>query len=205
MPCATHPEVVTGLDTCSRCGKEFCQDCIIPLRGQPVCGACKREMVADIRSNVTEELDLAGAGARLGGNLIDSLVMGFGAGLLVAVILPLVLAGMGTAPRGHGHGGPSIALLLLVELGVILLVACYEPLMLAARGQTLGKMAVGIKVVRPDLRPISRGQAWGRGLGRLLLGFIPFVGLIDVLMVFSARRQTLHDRMAGTIVVKVSR
>ena len=38
--------------------------------------------------------------------------------------------------------------------------------MLSRRGQTLGKIALKIKVVRPDGSPITTGQAWGRSLLR---------------------------------------
>ena len=37
-------------------------------------------------------------------------------------------------------------------------------------GQTVGKMALRLRVVRPDGSPITTGQAWGRAVMRLVLG-----------------------------------
>lgn len=38
--CLQHPHVPAAR-TCDRCGGPFCDDCLVPLRGQTLCGACK--------------------------------------------------------------------------------------------------------------------------------------------------------------------
>jgi len=85
---------------------------------------------------------------------------------------------------------------------VIAGVVAYEGLMLSRGGQTLGKMAAHIRVVAADGSPISAGQAWGRAVSRAVLGYVPGLGLVDVLMVFSDGHRTLHDRIASTRVVQ---
>jgi hypothetical protein len=75
-----------------------------------------------------------------------------------------------------------------------------------ARGRTLGKMALGLRVVRDDGGPIGFRQALVRGLAGLVLekpGLIfPFTTVIGVLtMVFSSREKRLGDMMAGTFVL----
>ncbi|MEW6033948.1 MAG: RDD family protein [Chloroflexota bacterium] len=69
------------------------------------------------------------------------------------------------------------------------------------RGQTLGKMAVGIKVVRTN----ALNPDWSVVLLRLLgyavspaLLFIPFLWVA-----FDARKQGLHDKLADTYVIMV--
>ena len=79
--------------------------------------------------------------------------------------------------------------------------AAYEALMLTAFGQTLGKMAMGIRVVQSDGSKIQPGQAWKRGILRNVLQITQIGGLIDALMIFSGNRATLHDRFATTAVV----
>ncbi len=69
-------------------------------------------------------------------------------------------------------------------------------------GQTLGKKALGIRVVSPDGSPVTAKQAWGRGLARTLMQLTRILGLIDTLMIFSKPRTTLHDRIAKTRVVR---
>ncbi len=83
----------------------------------------------------------------------------------------------------------------------ILIVACYFSLFVAWRGQTPGKMSLGLRIVRVDGERVAFARAlvrWvGQALGALLFG-------IGFLMVaFSRRKQGLHDKLAGTYVVRV--
>jgi uncharacterized RDD family membrane protein YckC len=76
----------------------------------------------------------------------------------------------------------------------------YEGFMLQKRGQTLGKMALGLKVVTPDGGEISRGQAWARPALRLVLGTCM---IIDYLAALVTRERTcLHDMIVKTRVVR---
>jgi Tfp pilus assembly major pilin PilA len=64
----------------------------------------------------------------------------------------------------------------------------------------LGKRAVGIKVTDLHGERIDFGRALGRMFGHIL-SFITFsIGF--AMAVFTERRQTLHDKLAGTLVVK---
>jgi uncharacterized RDD family membrane protein YckC len=73
----------------------------------------------------------------------------------------------------------------------------------ARNGQTIAKKMLGIKVVRTDGSPASLGRIfWLRNVVNTLLGIIPLYGLIDVLLIFGAERQCIHDKIADTIVVK---
>ena len=80
--------------------------------------------------------------------------------------------------------------------------------LISTRGQTLGKMIFGIRIVRAD-----NGQYPGFLRGWLLRNFvpgivecIPFLGgfffLVDVCFIFGAERRCLHDLIAGTRVVE---
>jgi uncharacterized RDD family membrane protein YckC len=52
----------------------------------------------------------------------------------------------------------------------------YEALMAGKlNGQTLGKKALKIRIVRPDGSPISMRQAWGRALTRQLFLFLQLI------------------------------
>jgi uncharacterized RDD family membrane protein YckC len=79
----------------------------------------------------------------------------------------------------------------------------YEGLMLAARGQTVGKIAMKVKVVRPDGSDISTGQAWGRAAMRHVL--VSCLCIINYLPAFfTLEKTTLHDMVASTRVVNWS-
>ncbi len=83
----------------------------------------------------------------------------------------------------------------------ILIVVCYFTVFVAWRGQTPGKMLLGLRILRATGEEVTFAQAlirWmAQGLGALLFG-------IGFLMVaFSRRKQGLHDKLAGTYVVRV--
>jgi uncharacterized RDD family membrane protein YckC len=194
MPCQNHPEVSTGLVTCSSCHATFCSNCVVMLGGSPVCAQCKVQRVRDIQSGVpVGRLDLAGIGRRFGGIFIDSLVM-YAIFLVVMIPVGVVAAFAGGDPD---NPVPAAAILLGYLLGIGTLVA-YEAVMLSWRGQTLGKMAVKVKVVNPDGTDIRAGQAWVRGLAKMFLGFM---GATYWPALFTKEKTCLHDMLAKTRVV----
>lgn len=72
-----------------------------------------------------------------------------------------------------------------------------------AGGQTLGKMAAGIKVVTADAsRPLNLGQAAMRTLVWLALAVPAGLGFLTAFL--TPDRRGLHDRVAGTRVVRAS-
>ncbi|MBO9617624.1 MAG: RDD family protein [Niabella sp.] len=65
---------------------------------------------------------------------------------------------------------------------------------------TLGKMALGLKVTNTHGQPISFLNATGRFFAKYLSAIILFIGYLMVL--WDDKRQGLHDKLAGTLVVK---
>lgn len=77
-------------------------------------------------------------------------------------------------------------------------------------GQTIGKRALGLRIVCSDGTRAPLGRIWWRRIvipG--LIGAVPLVGhvfaLADAALVFTDRRRTIHDRIADTIVVDLRR
>ena len=79
----------------------------------------------------------------------------------------------------------------------------YPIFFLGKWGQTLGKMAVGVKVVSPDGERIGYGRAAGRVLAEIVTGFTIGIGYLMVL--WDDERRSLHDRIASTRVVNVQK
>ena len=77
----------------------------------------------------------------------------------------------------------------------------YEASMESSSKQaTLGKMALGLKVTDEAGRRISFARASGRFFSKLVSRVILYVGYI--MAGFTARKQALHDMIAGTLVVR---
>ena len=143
---------------------------------------------------------LGGLGRRLVARIIDT--------LLVAVVgVPLSLIADAASSRNHN------VITFVVEVVLGLLGFVYEGLMLTrARGRTVGKMVMGIRVAMladgavPVGRPgwIRSGVYWLPGLLSALC--IPAIfSLLNVLWCTWDRpyRQCLHDKAAKTVVVRV--
>jgi uncharacterized RDD family membrane protein YckC len=196
MPCQNHPEVNDGLVRCTRCNRLFCGDCVIQLRGFYYCAGCKGEHVRDVQSGTAPgALDLATVGRRWGGSIVDTLA-------LYVVYIPATIgfAAVSNGAPGHAQPGLLIILFYAVLLGIPVV---YEGLMVSSRGQTLGKMAVGIKIVSPDGSAVSPGQAWGRAVVKMALGTCAGITFLPAL--FTKDRTTIHDMVAKTRVVRVQR
>ncbi|MDY6947654.1 MAG: RDD family protein [Pseudomonadota bacterium] len=82
-----------------------------------------------------------------------------------------------------------------------LVLAGYGALMWKLRGTTIGGIICNLRVVRTDGRDIEWETAIVRALG-CFLSLIP-LGLGFIWMVFDNNRQTWHDKIAGTVVVRV--
>ncbi len=94
-----------------------------------------------------------------------------------------------------------IGLVLFINAVFIIIEWLYYALMESSSKQgTLGKMALGLKVTDLNGNRISFGRATGRYFGRILSGMIFNIGFL--MIAFTAKKQGLHDIIAGTLVVK---
>ena len=197
MICLNHVDVTEGVRRCSRCGNPFCPDCLVTIQGRPFCATCKTEQLLDVRSGVDRtRLVYAGFWSRLGAQVLDGLIVGIPAYAIFFAVFSVALNAM------QRQATPPNALLLLAAyVPFYLFPILYEALMLTLKdGQTVGKMALRLRVVRPDGSRISAAQAWGRAVMRLVLGCLVVVDVIPYF--FTDEKTTLHDIVAGTRVVE---
>jgi uncharacterized RDD family membrane protein YckC len=76
----------------------------------------------------------------------------------------------------------------------------YALLQSSSRQATLGQLALGLRVTDLEGRRISFARASGRHFATVLTGLTFGIGY--VMMLFTTRKQTLHDLIAGTLVVR---
>ena len=135
----------------------------------------------------------AGVGSRFLAVTIDLLILM----VIDAVVIyfTMQICGIAVEDLDILPKGPLLAFLLVQNGGYLVA--------FTAGGQTLGKMAVGIRVVPADEgTSLDLGRAFLRELVWLLLA-VP-VGLGFVTALFSRGHRGLHDRFAGTRVVRAS-
>lgn len=99
-----------------------------------------------------------------------------------------------------------ILLILLIHLTgplFVLVWAAYHVAMWAWRGTTVGGIVMGIKIVRTDGRPIDFPVALVRSLSSFFSAFALFLGFFWA--GWDKDRQAWHDKIAGTVIVRVPR
>jgi uncharacterized RDD family membrane protein YckC len=154
--------------------------------------------VAAVRTGISgapNETAYAGWGSRLGAWLLDWII----------IFVPVIALGLGlrlaTGTFDEEGQGPE----LLVGLAAIPLAPLYFALCHAgARGQTLGKRATRISVKDERTRGrLSLGRSLGRAYLTALLWWAFYVGgILDALWpLWDSKKQALHDKAVGSIVV----
>ena len=111
-------------------------------------------------------------------------------GILAAIAIPLMVA------TGQRAAGAAVFLALMLFLGAF--VVAYSIWMHGRWGQTLGKMALGMQVVRVDGAPLGYGGATLRWLGSVLSAVIFMIGYI--MAGLRSDKRALHDLIAGSRV-----
>lgn len=144
-------------------------------------------------------IELAERGTRLVAVIVDGL----------ATLVPIACMGAIGAAVASAADGEDVAEVVAVFCFVLggigsFAVAIYNMVLTANTGETIGKRMFRIRVVKE-----SDGSPPGfvhgvllRNWVMILLNNVPFVGLIDVLMIFGDKRQCLHDMIASTRVIK---
>jgi len=181
-------------------------------------GVIEQNRFAPPRAEVEDSIETgtglveAGRGERFLATLIDGLVPTVVIlAILAAVAIPAYenyrqqqVPGIEPPPLGSGHHVTATWAWLggFALLGYFI----YSVVLVYLYGQTFGKRAMGIRVVRTDGARVAFSRfIFLRWLPIAMIGSIPFVGwiasLLDPLLIFRESRLCLHDDIAGTRVV----
>ncbi len=124
----------------------------------------------------------AGAGGRFLGLLIDGIILS-----VIGWIIGYVI------PNGQQSG--------LSSLVSIALSIAYQVYFFTSTGQTLGMKVMNTKLVDGNGQLLSMGSAVVRVIGSYVSAFILLIGYF--MFFWDSKKQTLHDKMASSYVVKV--
>lgn len=179
-------DAIGTLTHCPACGKRL-------LVGEHACSGCGHALPAGAKAWAPEEdssyLAYAGFGRRLNAYSID----------MVIVAVAAFALGFGTGFSFAAFGGALLsAYFMAVGVGLVLLWLYYALTESLFQG-TPGKLMTGLMVTDLNGRPISFWRATVRFLAMIPSGLI----LIGYLMpLWTEKRQTLHDKLAGCLVVE---
>ena len=143
---------------------------------------------------------------RLVAFIIDNIVISFPtmllSGVLAALFMPQLLSSMEAEPSPQSISAllSTYGFVMLLNLVSALFFWLYYAFMeSSAKQATLGKMAMGIKVVDEHGQRISFARATGRTFAKIISYTILYFGFF--MAAFTKKRQALHDLIATTYVV----
>ena len=146
---------------------------------------------------VVLELETAGVASRVFSGLIDGAIQ-------VVLYVVLVLVVLLALSPGGGNGVDSDVGAAVAGLALFLVVFLY-PLVseMVGRGRTIGKLAMGLRVVTIEGAPIRFRHAALRAMGGLVDKWVPPGGLVGTFFVLGTpNRQRIGDLLAGTLVIR---
>ncbi len=163
---------------------------------------------------------LASWGSRVGAYLIDSILLGIPMLFFAWDQMRPVIASLsqpGAIDPITGQTDPELlrqtiadtaGMQLKFSLISVLLATVYYVVCHGSMGQSLGKMLLGIKLVRADGANPTFADAFKRSLVHPTAGFIPVAGGLIILVnglwpLWDDNKQSLGDKMARTQVVRV--
>ncbi len=183
---------------CAQCGRTFGQSDLVPIAGNWVCGACKPAFLSRVVAGgaaTSSRWHYGGFWIRFAAVFIDGI-------LLQIVKIPMSLLFLGTVISPLARARPNTALtgtMLTLTFISTLIAFLYEVIMIRHFGATLGKMAVGVRVVRTD----GSGLGWGTSIGRYFMKIVSGVILLIgyIMAGFDDEKRALHDRVCDTRVI----
>jgi uncharacterized RDD family membrane protein YckC len=155
----------------------------------PTSGSAPPPPVWDARPAGPDHVAYGGFWIRVVAYIID--------GILLTIVYGIVarLLGIDIFEPDWRHYDPMGNLLSLVISWLY-----FALLESSVRGATVGKMAMGLRVVTSDGQRLSFMNATGRYFAKILSAIILFIGFIMV--AFTDKKRGLHDMIAGTLVIK---
>jgi len=190
---------------CAQCGSptspgaKYCESCGAPVAPQgmqpPAHGPPAYQAPAYYTGTPTP---YQGVAIRFVAILIDYFIITIIVGLLVLPFLAAAVAVTTVSENVSAIAWLSVAIASLIGLAISFL---YFTLLEGRYGQTIGKMALNIKVVREaDGMPIDYSEAAVRTVLRIIDGLFDY--LLGAIFIWTSdRKQRLGDRAAHTVVV----
>ena len=143
---------------CSECGQPRPASELARFGDRLVCPDCKNNYVQKLREGVAPAMAVTYGGfwIRFVAVLIDGIIL-----YIANSIVEFAVIGRAAIPNA---ATPDDALAALPRVGLSWLISmaigcAYETFFIAKMAATPGKMAVGLKVIRPDGSPVSVGRA----------------------------------------------
>ena len=187
--------------TCPKCGESFSLSVSPEVQATASSEVASGAGLSQQESTSPRQLEIdtfpkAGFWLRVVATILDSTIVA-----ILQTMLSIAFVFAGKVAIGGGEEQLVFLAPLVLLLGLTINLA-YFVTFTGHCGQTPGKMALRIKVIRTDGSDIGYGKAAFREIvAKFISGIILCIGYLMV--AFDEQKQGLHDRMADTYVIKL--
>jgi uncharacterized RDD family membrane protein YckC len=195
---------------CSECGQPTRPDELARFGDRLICPNCKNAYAQRLREGVAPAgvVRYGGFWLRFVALMIDGIILAIPGAILQGILFATMGSSMlrlaqNPNPRPEevfATMAPMFGIIGIASLVGMALACTYEAFFLVKFGATPGKMALGLKVVRPDGSGIQAGRAVGRYFAKMLSAIILYIGYI--MAGFDAEKRALHDMICDTRVIR---
>lgn len=185
-------EVMATMRICPQCGSKTFSPEKMPIKNINVSVS---NVTITGSAHQTSSVLYAGFWERGAAYFVDMVIImtaSFGIGFILGLIFTM---------GGQDINTPQIRSIFLF-LQLLLPLIYFASLESGEKSATLGKRFLGLEVRTTSFQRVSWGQAFGRNLGRLISALTLCIGYF--MQPFTAQKQSLHDKMAGTVVMNVN-
>jgi uncharacterized RDD family membrane protein YckC len=200
-PAAGRPHAA-GPGYCVECGRPFPMSEMATIGGAPVCALCRPAYMQRVGGSGPgiAQWHYGGFWIRFLARVIDVVILA-----VVGMIIRLPLMVMfGLSARESGAAGVAILPAAIALGGVLTLIniaiaVAYEVYFVSTKGGTVGKLILGLKIIRADGGPVSVGLATARYFSQWISAIILMIGYI--MAGLDIEKRSLHDRICNTRVI----
>ncbi len=190
---------------CAECGRPFPDEEMVGYLTAFICAGCKDRFFQKLRegAKLPGLREYAGFWIRFGAKLIDSLILS-----AVMMIFMVILFAIGGAtlysvknPDDFRFIAAVVALYGLFFILIMGVQCFYHVWFVVKYGATPGKLALGLKIITADGKPLTLKRAFGRfGAEIFITGLTMNIGYL--IAAFDDEKRTLHDHICSTRVVR---
>ncbi len=189
-PILTETETVTSFDN------DFGSTTPSPISDEPISEPAYESLPPYPDA---ENLPKGGFWIRLAAAFVDGIIL-----LIVQSIFGFFVGmgvGMGSIMRGGIPEEGQMLSGIIAFFVTIFIGMAYSVFFVGWRGQTPGKMALKLKIIQTSGEEMTYGRAFLRWIGYSISGLTLGIGYLMV--AFTKQKQGLHDKIAGTYVIRL--
>jgi uncharacterized RDD family membrane protein YckC len=184
---------VSGSPRCSVCGIVFPDSDLIQYGDARICASCKPAFFQKLKEGAVLPIgfNYAGFWKRFGAVFID--------GIIFQIMNFSMLFALGLKFIAIEQKPEEMSLRIILAIVQYIIIFGYEVFFIGKFGATLGKMALGVKVVNADGSKVGYLKSAGRFFAKILSGIILCIGYL--MAAFDDEKRALHDRICNTRVI----